>query len=1302
MAPQHWELTSVKAQLRLTSQRLGILQEKNDSKGSIVRRDIATLLEQGNVGLARVKAQNLFQEDILGDVLEILEMHVGVILEHISELDPNSPSPAVIEAASSIIFAAPRVESKDLQIVRELLVQRLGPDFARASIGNKDKCVSDRIVKNLSAPPPNAAQLDAYLLNIAQTYGLQWQPDPRRQDIVGALSEILNEQLAPVVDVAGLRRLCARGIPDDPACLRPRIWRILLGTLPVLRTSWPREARKQRESYYDLVRRLLEPFSDLSEPTTSLSSLDNLLVRVSKQLSGVPFGLFNGLQEGPETSILCPLDGSAPDDMRISCADNLTNRLRLIHACRDSNSSPSTPEIRLESDATDYVSKLSDNKSASDGPGSTVLHASKAFDSPHAHAKHASALLRILFVHGTINPGNISPHIPALLLPLYSVLIQEVDPEDLAHVEADTFWLFEAMVGEFAELEDEDSGNLWMRKFSERLNWADVELRDDLFSKGLDPALPHYSYRWLAPLFTQTLPLPSVIVAWDALFACPMRDRQNFKLEFLVDISTAMLLRAKTALLRLGKAAPKSPSLWSDEAAQVPPSPLRPWELSDAFIQGMALLQWYPIESAGGIDNILQTASELRHRREDEAKTSSTSSLRIGDRLRLSVWKGFTNQPTSPERSPSPSEHSDDEDTSGNDTETQDAGLTSRLATTVWRGITNQSAMEPPPSPLSPSPPSPQSSPSIVVNHTTENEEFNLTNRLAASVWRGITNRTAMEPPPSPLDPVTPLESLSRSVPHTPISPSIVVTDPESSPHSASRAWPSSTSIWGYAEKLKDSNAAATFSKVSSNWQAKALASIRRNDTGAKQSHTANAPSILPEIERSGLQNPSGTDSGGSELYSPPTRPAFFRPPRDTVMLAGKEPAIDVTSSPELSPLDGGIMQKTRNLQASLAALTRGSEHTGPATPQPKAKSGPRPLLLGSTPVTTPRSDRPISRSENSTPLDKSKQWNDVMQHRNYHGLNRDSLSSVSSLSPSDALTRGKPDYDSDSPPVSRKVALNRRSVSPMAPHTRTGSIPAVPPVPHLRSGSTPHLSMSSSSSSSSGVAALTSPVILSPVEFAQGMRSPGWGQVRIPDSPPAAKDSTLGRSPLTESIVTEKTASSFDEVTPLEPPLQPRKLTRKKTPPPREDTSDSAPEVLPRSTRVRTKRNGRPPNLRLQQAVTPERLNTSPSSLAVEWPHDEQELVMTPKASSFDATSSSPRSPKRMRKVSTESSRQQQVSSEGQEARPRKISAEGRIRKISESRARRNRDSGADMGDDEGYDELLSAYESEDNVRPT
>jgi len=59
-------------------------------------------------------------------------------------------------------------------------------------------------------------------------------------------------------------------------------------------------------------------------------------------------------------------------------------------------------------------------------------------------------------------------------------------------------------------------------------------------------------------------------------------------------------------------------------------------------------------------------------------------------------------------------------------------------------------------------------------------------------------------------------------------------------------------------------------------------------------------------------------------------------------------------------------------------------------------------------------------------------------------------------------------------------------------------------------------------------------------------------------------------------------------------------------------------------------------------------------------------------------------------------------MSGDGNEARIRKVSGGSRSRKISsgtiKAAGKKNRDSAAEEGDDEGgYDELLSAYESED-----
>ena len=75
------------AQLRLAAQRLAQLRDRMDAQGRITGKDIATLLQQGNTMLARAKAQKLMSDDVIGDLLEVLEMQIGVLVEHIGELD---------------------------------------------------------------------------------------------------------------------------------------------------------------------------------------------------------------------------------------------------------------------------------------------------------------------------------------------------------------------------------------------------------------------------------------------------------------------------------------------------------------------------------------------------------------------------------------------------------------------------------------------------------------------------------------------------------------------------------------------------------------------------------------------------------------------------------------------------------------------------------------------------------------------------------------------------------------------------------------------------------------------------------------------------------------------------------------------------------------------------------------------------------------------------------------------------------------------------------------------------------------
>lgn len=212
-------------------------------------------------------------------------------------------------------------------------------------------------------------------------------------------------------------------------------------------------------------------------------------MEAAKQLSRVPPNLYVLLEEDPEWVGISPLDEDAPKQIRITSAYNLDKRLNTISQEDSGNAGDlnATPEILLETDdipATPEISVTAPENPSDEAPAvSTTLVASRSFGTASSVSKkHMSALVRLLYIHSCLNPAHRSPYIASLLIPLYSVLNMEIEAQDVAHAEADTFWLFETMIGEFSPLEDEAEGVLWMKKLGDRLWWADSEFYTDLVS----------------------------------------------------------------------------------------------------------------------------------------------------------------------------------------------------------------------------------------------------------------------------------------------------------------------------------------------------------------------------------------------------------------------------------------------------------------------------------------------------------------------------------------------------------------------------------------------------------------------------------------------------------------------------------------------------------------------------------------------------------------------------------------------------------------------------------------------------
>ena len=605
----------------------------------------------------------------------------------------------------------------------------------------------------------------------------------------------------------------------------------------------------------------------------------------------------------------------------------------------------------------------------------------------------------------------------------------------------------------------------------------------------------------------------------------------------------------------------KGPSLWTADEDQL---------FDDTLLKGVSLLQPFNISDAGGIERVLQIASDLSQRRSRESMTRQANpSLR--DRFGVNMWKDFTSQRL-------PSNENPMNTGNGTDNKNSDASATS-------------------------------SNPSLV-------------SQITNTVWKGITNQTAMESPSTPPSPTVPLPPLNL--------------EPELNPQTTSN-------LWSYAKKLKGSDTVATISKISSNWRARALLSS-----------SGGGPQPTNIVSDDSSHNHSKLGLNSYEQDSPRTSSSTH--------------SLDL---PVETPAEGSSQQSNRSLLEKTKSLL--SSRSPPLAPKSTPKSAPKPLLLASTLVTSGQSG--LKSHINSTTLPDREEWADVMREKQ-HYIYRDSLSSASSISPSDRYVRTPKstmsDRESDTS-SSRIVSLNRRSVSPMAPSFRSV---------HERLEST-------TSSISSG---FTSP----PLPRSLGNRKTSARTASTSESPTILQT----YSPLSDPNPKE----SDSDATSNERPSSVIRLT---------EAEDA--ELSTRASRVRAKRYPRLSNLSIPDGPKPhtsvEDKGCNSSQLTVEWPQHENEAVLTtPKGSCFESEEHVPisrklsRSPLRkklsgelvhhQRKVSVDTIRDYRQRKVSNGHRPRKISTESR--EIPKNR----RDSSAEEGDDEGYDELLSAYESEDGPR--
>ena len=192
--------TKIKVQLKLSISRLRMVQQKDTAIAKQQRRAMAQLLEvvhrclrrtsstthanacreqQGKEESARIRVENIIRSDITTELHEILELYCELLLARIGLLEAKECDAGLEEAVKSVIYAAPRTDVKELQMTRQLLLDKYGKEFALQALENSDGKVSERVLQKLRVEPPPQELVTLYLTEIARTYGVDW---PKRKE----------------------------------------------------------------------------------------------------------------------------------------------------------------------------------------------------------------------------------------------------------------------------------------------------------------------------------------------------------------------------------------------------------------------------------------------------------------------------------------------------------------------------------------------------------------------------------------------------------------------------------------------------------------------------------------------------------------------------------------------------------------------------------------------------------------------------------------------------------------------------------------------------------------------------------------------------------------------------------------------------------------------------------------------------------------------------------------------------------------------------------------------------------------
>ncbi|KAL2553614.1 uncharacterized protein Fot_07233 [Forsythia ovata] len=169
-----------KTSLKLAASRLKLLRNKKEVQVKQMKRELAQLLESGNIQTARIRVEHVVREEKMMAAFDLIEIYCELTVARMPIIESQKNCPIDLkEAITSLVFASPRCgDVPELLDVRKHFTAKYGKDFTTAAIELRPDCgVSRMLVEKLSAMAPDGQTKIKILSAIAEEHNVKWDPN---------------------------------------------------------------------------------------------------------------------------------------------------------------------------------------------------------------------------------------------------------------------------------------------------------------------------------------------------------------------------------------------------------------------------------------------------------------------------------------------------------------------------------------------------------------------------------------------------------------------------------------------------------------------------------------------------------------------------------------------------------------------------------------------------------------------------------------------------------------------------------------------------------------------------------------------------------------------------------------------------------------------------------------------------------------------------------------------------------------------------------------------------------------------